>query len=313
MLIMHRCYRRVLYGLLRSGDQAAQPPLPVESFRVMPPPYDPGGDLDGYWILDQIKDILTEGRHKLVNLSLGPTLAVEDDNEPNRWTAELDQLAWERDIVFVVAAGNDGNQDRDTGLHRVQVPADMANAISVGACDVPAPDRPWTRAPYSSMGPGRPPGNRTQPLGVQFGGVDDRMFDVLCADGTFLEATGTSFAAPVVTHALADLTTRLPRVNSSVLRAFPVHFAERIAPSRSGRTSSALGGCLCRSPTRWNAPPRTKCTCCSSMRSRVETSWATNCRCPDTSLDRQRCRSPLPMPHPWSRPSPPSTPLPRSN
>ncbi|KDE96776.1 S8 family peptidase (plasmid) [Mycolicibacterium crocinum] len=215
----------VLYGLLRSGDQAAQPPLPVESFRVMPPPYDPG-DLDGYWILDQIKDILTEGRHKLVNLSLGPTLAVEDDNEPNRWTAELDQLAWERDIVFVVAAGNDGNQDRDTGLHRVQVPADMANAISVGACDVPAPDRPWTRAPYSSMGPGRP-GNRTQPLGVQFGGVDDRMFDVLCADGTFLEATGTSFAAPVVTHALADLTTRLPRVNSSVLRAFPVHFAER--------------------------------------------------------------------------------------
>lgn len=215
----------VLYGLLCSGDQATQPPLPVESFRVMPPPYDPG-DLDGYWILDQIKDILAQGRHKLVNLSLGPTLAVEDDSEPNRWTAELDQLAWERDVVFVVAAGNDGNEDRDTGLHRVQVPADMANAISVGSCDVPAPSRPWVRAPYSSMGPGRP-GNRTQPLGVQFGGVDGRMFDVLRADGTFLEATGTSFSAPVVTHALADLTTRLPRVNSSVLRAFAVHFAER--------------------------------------------------------------------------------------
>lgn len=215
----------VLYGMLRSGDQATQPPLPVESFRVMPPPYDPG-DLDGYWILDQIKDVLAQGRHKLVNLSLGPTLAVEDDSEPNRWTAELDQLAWERDVVFVVAAGNDGNEDRGTGLHRVQVPADMANAISVGACDVPAPNRPWARAPYSSMGPGRP-GNRTQPLGVQFGGTDRRMFDVLRADGTFLEATGTSFSAPVVTHALADLTTRLPRVNSSVLRAFAVHFAER--------------------------------------------------------------------------------------
>jgi len=191
----------------------------------MPPPFDPG-DLDGYWILDQIKDTLASDRHKLVNLSLGPTLAVEEDMEPNRWTAELDQLAWERDIVFVVAAGNDGEEDRKAGLHRVQVPADMANAVSVGACNVPAPSRPWSRAPYSSMGPGRP-GNRTQPLGVQFGGVDDRMFDVLRADGTFLEATGTSFSAPVFTHALADLTTRLPRVNSSVLRAFAVHFAER--------------------------------------------------------------------------------------
>ncbi|MGX7698402.1 S8 family peptidase [Gordonia polyisoprenivorans] len=229
----------VLYGLLRSGDQAAQPPLPVESFRVMPPPYDPG-DLDGYWILDQIKDVLAQGRHKLVNLSLGPTLAVEDDIEPNRWTAELDQLAWERDIVFVVAAGNDGNEDRDTGLHRVQVPADMANAISVGACDVPAPDRPWARAPYSSMGPGRP-GNRTQPLGVQFGGVDQQMFDVLRADGTFLEATGTSFSAPVVTHALADLITRLPRVNSSVLRAFAVHFAERHRAFRARQDEFGFG------------------------------------------------------------------------
>lgn len=229
----------VLYGLLQPGDQATQPPLPVESFRVVPPPYDPG-DLDGYWILDRIKEILTEDRHKLVNLSLGPTLAVEDDMEPNRWTAELDQLAWERDIVFVVAAGNDGNQDQDTGLHRVQVPADMANAVSVGACDVPAPDRPWARAPYSSMGPGRP-GARTQPLGVQFGGVDNQMFDVLRADGTFLEATGTSFSAPVVTHALADLTTRLPRVNSSVLRAFAVHFAERHRAFNARRDEFGFG------------------------------------------------------------------------
>nr|WP_246301154.1 S8 family peptidase [Microbacterium immunditiarum] len=214
-----------MYGLLAAGHQATQPPLPVESFRVMPPPFDPG-DLDGYWVLDQIKDTLADDRHKLVNLSLGPALAVEDDMEPNRWTAELDQLAWERDVVFVVAAGNHGDQDRQTGLHRVEVPADMANAVSVGSCDIPAPHRPWSRAPYSSMGPGRA-GRRTQPLGVQFGGVDQRMFDVLRADGTFLEASGTSFSAPLVTHALADLTTRLPRVNSSVLRAFAVHFAER--------------------------------------------------------------------------------------
>lgn len=215
----------VLYGLVAPGEQAPTPPLPVESYRVLPAPNIPG-DLEGYWVLDRIKEEVETKGHRIVNLSLGPTLAVEDDMEPNRWTSELDQLAWENDVLFVVAAGNDGDKDQAAGLHRVQVPADMANGIAVGACDAPAPVTPWARAPYSSMGPGRH-GARVQPLGVQFGGTDSRMFNVLRADGTFLEAAGTSFAAPITTHALADLVTRLPRVNSSVLRAFTTHFAER--------------------------------------------------------------------------------------
>lgn len=215
----------VLYGLVAPGQQAPTPPLPVESYRVLPAPHI-AGDLEGYWVLDQIKDAVENKGHRLVNLSLGPTLAVEDDMEPNRWTSELDQLAWEKDVLFVIAAGNDGDQDQATGLHRVQVPADMANGLAVGACDAPAPEQPWERAPYSSMGPGRH-GARIQPLGVQFGGTETRLFNVVRADGSFLDAAGTSFAAPVTTHALADLTTHLPRVNSSVLRAFATHFAER--------------------------------------------------------------------------------------
>lgn len=227
----------VLYGLVAPGQQAPQPPLPVESFRVLPPPTDED-DLDGYWVLDQIKTAIEQGGHKLVNLSLGPERAVEDDLEPDRWTSELDQLAWENDVLFVIAAGNYGDQDRASGMHRVQVPADMANGIAVGACDAPTPTQKWARAPYSSMGPGRH-GARIQPLGVQFGGVDDHLFDVLRADGTFLEASGTSFAAPVTTHALADLITRLPRVNSSVLRAFVTHFAE--AHSRNNKLRNEVG------------------------------------------------------------------------
>lgn len=215
----------VLYGLVGPGQQAPIPPLPVESYRVLPAPGIPG-DLEGYWVLDEIKKAVEDNGHRLVNLSLGPTLAVEDDMEPNRWTSELDQLAWNKDVLFVVAAGNDGEEDQETGLHRVQVPADMANGLAVGACDTPAPDAPWGRAPYSSMGPGRH-GSRIQPLGVQFGGAEGRLFDVVRSDGSFLAATGTSFAAPVTTHALSKLVTRLPRVNSSVLRAFATHFAER--------------------------------------------------------------------------------------
>lgn len=215
----------VLYGLVGPGQQAPTPPLPVESYRVLPAPHIPA-DLEGYWVLDRIKEAVETRGHRLVNLSLGPELAVEDDMEPNRWTSELDQLAWDKDVLFVVAAGNHGDKDQSTGLHRVQVPADMANGLAVGACNAPAPETPWERADYSSMGPGRH-GARIQPIGVQFGGAAGRMFNVIRADGGFLEAAGTSFAAPVTTHALADLVTRLPRVNSSVLRAFATHFAER--------------------------------------------------------------------------------------
>lgn len=229
----------VLYGLVEPGDQAPTPPLPVESYRVLPAPHVPG-DLEGYWVLDRIREAVERDGHRLVNLSLGPSLAVEDDMEPNRWTSELDQLAWDKDVLFVIAAGNDGEQDRLTGLHRVQVPADMVNGLAVGACDAPAPEKPWVRASYSSMGPGRH-GARVQPMGVQFGGSDNRMFNVVRADGSFLEATGTSFAAPVTTHALADLVTRLPRVNTSVLRAFAAHFAERPTNHRKLRDEVGYG------------------------------------------------------------------------
>ncbi|WP_159701465.1 S8 family peptidase [Arthrobacter sp. 18067] len=216
-----------LYGLVRSGDQTSAPPLPLDSFRVLPAPAIPG-DMYGYWVLDRIKEVVSRDEHKIINLSLGPTLPVKDDLEPNRWTSELDTLAWERDVMFIVAAGNDGHLDPESGRHRVQVPADMVNGFSVGACDVPSPDRPWHRSSYSSVGPGRW-GGRVQPLGVQFGGSDAQKFPVLAADGTFLEATGTSFAAPLVTYAMSELAINLPTVNTNVLRAFGVHFAERPA------------------------------------------------------------------------------------
>jgi subtilase family protein len=215
----------VMYGLTRPGDTAGQPPCPIDCLRVFPAP-DVPDDLFGYWVLDQITKAVIDHEHDIVNLSIGPELAVEDTTEPNRWTSELDQLAWDRDVLIVVASGNAGDEDRPSGLHRVQVPADMVNGITVGACDVAPPHRPWARAPYSSMGPGRH-GNRIQPAGVQFGGTDSDPFPVLQADGSYLESCGTSYAAPLVTHALADLAVRLPVATPSVLRAFAVHFTEQ--------------------------------------------------------------------------------------
>lgn len=231
----------VLYGLLTPGQTAPQPPLPVESFRVLPPPSDVPPDLAGYWVLDRIIETVETGDYHIINLSLGVEVAVEDDTEPNRWTSELDRLAWETDTLFVVAAGNNGHHDQATGLHRVQVPADMANGLAIGSCDTAAPAAPWARAPYSAMGPGRQ-GNVIQPTGVQFGGLlPDKPFEVLRADGSHWQSAGTSFAAPLTTHALADLASRLPRVNASVLRAFTVHFAERHRHFKSRQNDLGYG------------------------------------------------------------------------
>ncbi|HZM79738.1 MAG TPA: hypothetical protein VFC19_28745, partial [Candidatus Limnocylindrales bacterium] len=63
----------VLCGLAVPGARAVQPSLPVDTFRVLPPPPLPG-DLEGYWVLDQIKQAVVDGNYKLVNLSLGPEL-----------------------------------------------------------------------------------------------------------------------------------------------------------------------------------------------------------------------------------------------
>lgn len=215
-----------MYGLAIAGSVAGVPPLPLDSYRVMPPA-NSRSDVHGYWVLDQIVKVIREKRHCIVNLSLGPVMAVEDDQEPDLWTSTLDELAWEHDILFVVAAGNFGESNRALGLHRVQVPADMANGISVGASDYAQPQRPWGRAPYSSMGPGRQ-GSRVQPICLQFGGVEDvNEIPILKADGKFLSSWGTSFAAPLVTHALSELVTQIPSYNPNVLRAFTAHFAER--------------------------------------------------------------------------------------
>lgn len=217
----------VLYGNIRPGRDLANPACHIDHYRVLPLA-DPRRDPDAYWVLDRIEEVLANAHYPVVNLSLGPSISVEDMAEPNRWTSTLDQIAYERDVLFVVAAGNNGEEDATTGLDRVQVPADMANGVSVGACDEIAPVKPWNRSSYSAVGPGRA-GSRVQPTGVQFGGGGATPIVVLAGDGTLHETAGTSFAAPLVAHSLAGLIGRLGRARATpnVCRAFAVHLAER--------------------------------------------------------------------------------------
>ncbi|NYJ74281.1 hypothetical protein [Allobranchiibius huperziae] len=139
----------VLYGLVAPGQRAPQPPLPVEGFRVPAPTDD--RDLEGYRVLDQIKAAIESGGHKLVNLSLGPEVAVEDHLEPNRWTSELDQLAWENEpcrcnISLVAASLNDqasvdasGGRCPGRSRYNVKTPSRIAPTCNGNAKTVSTP------------------------------------------------------------------------------------------------------------------------------------------------------------------------------
>jgi subtilisin family serine protease len=216
-----------LYGELPNAGTLPMPPAHVDHYRVWPPP-DRDHDFELDWILDRVKDTVEANSYPIVNLSLGPDVCV-DDGAPHRWTAELDRLAWEHGVVFVAAAGNNGNESAAHGLNRVQVPADMANGIAVGACTTPYPQSGWVRSDYSAVGPGRE-GSHARPTVVSYGGHQNGPhFEAIGPRGELVRTWGTSMAAPVVAHELASLAAQLPpsRRTSNNLRVFAGHFAER--------------------------------------------------------------------------------------
>lgn len=203
------------------------PPAFIDHFRVWPPPEDQRADLHLYWVLDRIKEQVETGRYRIVSLSIGPEFGIDPDEPPHHWTATLDELAARVGVVFCVAVGNTGEGDQESNEHVIGVPSDLINGLSVGSCDEPAP-RPWVRAPYSSVGPGRP-GARVAPQVVACGGhLPDKPFTCLVPGGQLAHSHGTSLATPVVARALAELRHALgPSVATpEALRAFAVHFAE---------------------------------------------------------------------------------------
>src|SRR5580692_3544722 len=241
----------LLYGSLPDDEPLRIPDAGVDHFRVVPAPSPEHWDIDLYWILDRIVELVRARGYPIVNLSLGPNLAVDDQTEPHRWTAELDELTDELGVLFVTAVGNNGELDAPTGLNRVQVPSDMVNSLSVGACDRLAPDAAWTRAPYSAVGPGRS-GARLKPCGVAFGGEPQTPFRGIFAGAQVGESWGTSFATPLAMHGIVGLAVRLgPQLTSpDLLRAFALHFAE--TPNGQPVEEVGFGRLLERYDERWN-------------------------------------------------------------
>ena len=222
-----------LYGHVRADqDQLPDPLTRVDHYRVFPLPPSVAGQPDHrlYEMLDGMTRVLREVDYSIVALSLGPNEPINDSAEPDRFTSELDLLAFERGITFVTAVGNNGGEDSSLGYDRVQSPGDMVNGIGVGAVSERARNqkKKYSRAPYSARGPGRE-GQRVQPTVVEFGGCAAEQFGGFDERGRLALACGTSFAGPSSARPLGGLCGMLaaPRRRPDVFRTFAVHFAER--------------------------------------------------------------------------------------
>lgn len=216
----------LLFGPVHHESPLTTPVCAVDHVRVLDTASDDPGDAATYVVLDRIVNHLKNnpGKYRLANISLGPDGAVEDD-DVSLWTSTLDALAADGDIVISVASGNDGSLDRDSGLHRIQPPADGVNVLSVGAAD--RVDLGWDRAYYSSFGPGRCPGI-VKPDGLAFGGGDVTPFPCVSRQLGVDFVTGTSFAAPYALRSAAAVQRLLGRQLSPLaIRALLIHRAER--------------------------------------------------------------------------------------
>lgn len=188
----HAVTSALLFGPLVPGTTPAQPYTRVHNYRVLDleAHNDP---LELFDVLDRIVRVLEQRPYEFVNLSIGPSLSVEDD-DVHVWTAKLDEIWSTGSMLASVAVGNTGRHDRASGNARIQVPSDSVNSLAVGAADSWTTD--WERADYSSVGPGRSPGI-VKPDVVNFGGGDREPFYVYGEDAPAVEQTqGTSFAAP---------------------------------------------------------------------------------------------------------------------
>lgn len=211
----------LLFGSI--NGKVAAPLCYVDHVRVLDKA-EAGTDLEYPAVLERILAFIDQAHgHEFFNISLGPQMAMDDD-EVTQWTACLDDRFAKASALVSVAAGNDGELDSSCGLNRIQPPADGVNVLSVGACDSAGPA--WRRASYSCVGPGRTPGI-VKPDGLSFGGSQREPFGVLSSGPTLKGARGTSVAAPFALRSAVAVRAQLGAgILPLTIRALMIHRAE---------------------------------------------------------------------------------------
>lgn len=197
-----------LFGPIIDGQPLPQPYCRVDHARVIGDSSDAPEYID---TLLRIQNVLQDVGHNydIICICCGPDIPVDDD-DPTAWTAVLDPIFAKLPGLVFCAAGNSGHRDHDSGIARVQPPADCVNAVSVGSCNSLA--KSWNRSFYSSIGPGRRPGI-VKPDVLAFGGeLPHSPFFALSRTANVATATqGTSFSTPLAARIAAGIRAQLGR------------------------------------------------------------------------------------------------------
>lgn len=209
----------VLFGPLCAGSSLPQPFCRADHWRVID---DRPDDFELTRTLDYIVNVLNSEDYDIANLSLGPDDALVDD-DVHIWTATLDQIAAQNSTLIVTAAGNNGEQNTNLGLDRIQPSSDGVNVLAVGARNTL--EDAWTRAHYSAKGPGRSPG-LIKPDCVAMGGCADTPFFAIDETGLASATCGTSFASPTVARLAAGLKASYSQLSPTAIRALLIHTSD---------------------------------------------------------------------------------------
>ena len=121
----------VLFGPLDGGDIVRRPICAIDHVRVLDVATN-SSDLEYHDVLDRILGFLDSngGRHEFVNISLGPNLAVDDD-DVTAWTASLDERLAHGERLPRLQWATMADESV-LGSEQCAAPADAVNVLAVG-------------------------------------------------------------------------------------------------------------------------------------------------------------------------------------
>ncbi|MFY1066664.1 S8 family peptidase [Enterococcus sp. AD013-P3] len=219
----------ILYGdLSKEEDKEIGPSFRIQSIRALPSDKDIEFNL---LTVDQlIEEVIPLYRNiKVWNLSIGPQGPILDE-VVSSLTRILDKVSYENDIMFVIAAGNTGNESGFS--RRIQIPGDSVNNLTVSSYFMNKGIK--STSSYSSIGPGRE-GGKLKPDIVDHGGLlpIDPVYTVSTYEYLLNKVHGTSFAAPHITRKMGMILSQYPTLNVWEARALLEHsMTLRISESR---------------------------------------------------------------------------------
>ena len=118
-----------LFGPIRAGATLDTPYAVIDHYRVLDKDTEADPQLAMYPVLKRIVNVLERHQYDFVNLSVGPSSPIDDD-DIHPWTAALDQILSSGKMFSCVAVGNDGDADATARLNRIQPPSDCVNAYA---------------------------------------------------------------------------------------------------------------------------------------------------------------------------------------